>query len=78
MFNWVICKISMNQNNFQIKNLLEPKLEHSVNKCISQCDKELTKKKLKSKVISTLKKQGYSVHGNTFVLKDNSREERRN
>jgi len=68
----------MNQNNIKIKNTLELKLGHTVNKGISQCDTELTKKKLKSKVISTLKKQGYSVHGNTFVLKDNSREERRN
>lgn len=37
----------------------------------------LTKASLRRKVISVLKRQGYSVHGDKFVLENNSRENRR-
>ena len=38
---------------------------------------QLTKKNLKSRVVSILKKQGYRVNKNGFVLKDSTREVKR-
>lgn len=37
----------------------------------------LTRQVLRKRVLSVLRKQGYSVHGRSFILKDNSRESRR-
>lgn len=67
----------MSQNDLRIKNFFKANLKQSALKCINSHEAGLTKKNLKSRVISILKKQGYKVNKDGFTLKDDSVELKR-